>query len=157
MGRPRRETTPAQKALALLVRREHSRPELTRKLLARGVAAEEADAAVAKMAEAGWQDDVRFACSLARSRAVGGQGPLRIRAELASHGMDEAAIAAAFAALAEAGEDDWRGRARELARRRFGPELELLPVRRKAADFLLRRGFDGDCVRAAIRFDPDEV
>jgi regulatory protein len=157
VGRPRRETTPAQKALALLVRREHSRPELTRKLLARGVAAEEADAAVAKMAEAGWQDDVRFARSLARSRAVGGQGPLRIRAELASHGIDEAAIAAAFAALAEAGEDDWQGRARELARRRFGPELELLPVRRKAADFLLRRGFDGDCVRAAIRFDPDEV
>src|SRR5690606_40900919 len=104
-----------------------------------------------------WSADVRFACSLARSRAVGGQGPLRIRAELASHGMDEAVIAAAFAALAEAGEDDWQGRARELARRRFGPELELLPVRRKAADFLLRRGFDGDCVRAAIRFDPDEV
>ena len=157
MGRPRRETTPAQKALALLVRREHSRPELTRKLLARGVPSEEADAAVAKMSESGWQDDIRFACSLARSRAVGGQGPVRIRAELASHGLGEAAIAAAFEALAEAGEDDWQGRARELARRRFGQELELLPVRRKAADFLLRRGFDGDCVRLAIRFDPGEV
>ena len=157
MGRPRRETTPAQRALALLVRREHSRPELTRKLLARGIPLEEADAAVAKMREGGWQDDVRFACSLARSRAVGGQGPLRIRAELASHGLDNAVITAAFDALAEAGEDDWQGRARELARRRFGPELELLPVRRKAADFLLRRGFDGDCVRLAIRFDPGEV
>lgn len=155
MGRPRREPTPAQRALALLVRREHSRPELTRKLLARGVEAGEASAAVAKMSEAGWQDDLRFARSLARSRVAGGQGPVRIRAELASHGLGESVISAAFAALAEAGEDDWLARARDLARRRFGPELELLPVRRKASDFLLRRGFDGDTVRQAVRFDPD--
>jgi regulatory protein len=157
VGRPRRESTPAQRALALLVRREHSRPELTRKLLARGIEASEANAAVAKMSEAGWQDDLRFARSLARSRASGGQGPVRIRAELASHGLGEAVISAAFAALAEAGEDDWLARARDLARRRFGPELELLPVRRKASDFLLRRGFDGDTVRQATRFDPGEV
>ena len=156
MGRARRESTPAQRALALLVRREHSRPELTRKLVARGIEAAEASAAVAKMAEAGWQDDIRFACSLARSRAAGGQGPVRIRAELASHGLDESVVASAFAALAEAGEDDWLARARELVRRRFGPDLGMLPVRRKAADFLLRRGFDGDCVRRAVRLDPDE-
>ena len=157
MARPRKEPTPAQRALGLLVRREHSRPELARKLRARGVPAEEATAAVGQMAASGWQDDARFACSLARSRAVGGLGRLRIRAELSSQGLADAVIPAALDALAEAGEDDWQGRARELARRRFGPELELLPVRRKAADFLLRRGFDGDCVRLAIRFDPGEV
>lgn len=156
MGRPRRESTPTQRALALLVRREHSKPELTRKLLARGIEAAEASAAVAKMAEAGWQDDLRFACSLVRSRVAGGQGPVRIRAELASHGLDEAVISAAFAALAEAGEDDWMARARDLVRRRFGPDLDLLPVRRKASDFLLRRGFDGDCVRRAVQLGPDE-
>ncbi len=156
MGRARRESTPAQRALALLVRREHSRPELTRKLLARGIEPAEVGAAVAKMAEAGWQDDVRFACSLARSRAAGGQGPVRIRAELASHGLDETVISAAFDALAEAGEDDWVARAHDLVRRRFGPDLDLLPVRRKASDFLLRRGFDGDSVRRAVRLDPDE-
>jgi regulatory protein len=155
VGRARRESTPAQRALALLVRREHSRPELTRKLLARGIEPAEASAAVAKMTAAGWQDDIRFACSLARSRAAGGNGPLRIRAELASHGLDESVVAAAFAALAEAGEDDWQARARELVRRRFGPDLGLLPVQRKAADFLLRRGFDGDCVRRAVRLDQD--
>ena len=96
MGRPRKEPTPAQRALGLLVRREHSRPELARKLRARGVPAEEATAAVGKMAASGWQDDARFACSLARSRVAGGYGPVRIRAELASHGLDEAAIPAAF-------------------------------------------------------------
>lgn len=156
MGRSRRESTPAQRALALLVRREHSRPELTRKLLARGIEPAEASAAVAKMAEAGWQDDLRFACSLARSRAAGGQGPVRIRAELASHGLDEAVVSAAFDALAEAGEDDWVARAHDLVRRRFGPDLDLLPVGRKASDFLTRRGFDGDSVRRAVRPDLDE-
>lgn len=151
--KPRRpEATPAQRALALLVRREHSRPELTRKLLARGIAAEDAAAAVAKMADAGWQDDTRFACSLARSRAGNGYGPLRIRAELASHGLGDDVIAAAFAALAETGEDDWPVRARDLASRRFGASVARTPaMQRKAADFLFRRGFDGDSVRAAIR------
>ena len=146
----RRESTPAQRALALLVRREHSRPELTRKLLARGIAAEDAAAAVAKMADAGWQDDTRFACSLARTRAGNGYGPLRIRAELASHGLDNETIAAAFSALAEAGEDDWPARARDLVERRFGTNHGTgMDLRRRISDFLVRRGFDGDSARAA--------
>ncbi|HEY0309649.1 MAG TPA: regulatory protein RecX [Luteimonas sp.] len=150
MARPRKEPTAAQRALGLLVRREHSRPELARKLRARGVPAEEARAAVAQMAESGWQDDARFACSLARSRVAGGYGPLRIRVELESHGLDAAAIGAAFEALAETGDDDWEARARELVRRRFGADLAAPPVRRKAQEFLLRRGFEGDCVRLVI-------
>ena len=105
----------------LLVRREHSRPELARKLAARGVAADEAAAAIDKMTAAGWQDDTRFAISLARTRAGSGYGPLRIRAELATHRLAPEAIAAAFAALAEAGEDDWPALARDLVRRRLGP------------------------------------
>ena len=152
----RREATPAQRALALLVRREHSRPELTRKLLARGITEGDAVAAVAKMAEAGWQDDARFACSIARTRASAGYGPLRIRAELASHRLGSETIAHAFTALAEEGDDDWAGRARTLAWRRFDLDRATLAVQRKAADFLLRRGYDSDCVRAAIRSPPDE-
>ena len=156
MARPKREATAAQRALALLVRREHSRPELTRKLVARGIDPAEASAAVTKMSETGWQDDLRFACSLVRSRVARGQGPVRIRAELATHGLDAAVVSAAFEALAEAGEDDWVARARELAQRRFGPDLEPWPVRRKASEFLIRRGFDGDSVRRAVRFDPED-
>ena len=156
--KPRRqESTPAQRALALLVRREHSRPELTRKLLARGISEDEAVAAVEKMAAAGWQDDTRFACSLARTRAGNGYGPLRIRAELASHGLGGEAVAAAFAALTEIGEDDWPARARDLVQRRFGLSIADTPaLQRKAADFLIRRGFDGDSVRMALRFQPED-
>jgi len=148
----RREATPAQRALALLVRREHSRKELTRKLLARGIPGEDADAAVERMAKAGWQDDARFACSLARTRATAGYGPLYIRAELATHGIGGHAIDAAFSSLAEAGEDDWRSRARDLVERRLGSMAEAsTTVQRKAADFLARRGFDGGTIGAVIR------
>ena len=153
----RREATPAQRALALLVRREHSRKELTRKLVARGIANEDAGAAVGRMTESGWQDDARFACSLARTRAMAGYGPLHIRAELATHDIGQQAIQAAFDALADAGEDDWKSRARELAERRFAlAATATLAVQRKAADFLARRGFDGDTIRAVIRGLPED-
>lgn len=157
-GRRRvREQTPVQRALGLLARREHSRKELNRKLTARGLDAEQARAAVDRLAGEGWQDDTRFAESLVRSRAASGYGPVRIRAELSTHGLDREAIARAMDTF----EGDWTGQARELVRRRFGADPgesgnDALDRRRKAADFLLRRGFDAASVRAATRFDPDD-
>lgn len=151
--RRRPELTPAQRALGLLVRREHSRKELTRKLTARGVDAEDAQAAVERMTAEGWQDDARFAELLVRSRANNGYGPLRIRAELGMHGLDRDTVAAAM----EAYEGEWTENARDLARRRFPGRLDDRAIQRKAADFLLRRGFSGDQVRAAVRLDDDEA
>ncbi len=154
-GRRRRrpEPTPVQRALGLLARREHSSRELTRKLTARGVDAVEARAAVDKLANAGWQDDARFAEALVRSRAGAGYGPIRIRAELGTHGLDREAVAAAM----DGYEGEWAGNARELVRRRFGPGVaEDRVLQRKAADFLIRRGFAAAHVRAATRFDPDD-
>lgn len=152
-GRRRRpELTPGQRALALLVRREHSRKELTRKLAARGVETDDARAAVERMTAEGWQDDGRFAEQLVRSRAGNGYGPLRIRAELASHGLGREAVAAALETYA----GDWQANARDLVRRRFAGKLDGREGRRKAAEFLIRRGFEADHVRAATRFDPDE-
>jgi len=139
--------------LGLLVRREHSRKELTRKLTARGVEQEAAVAAVDKMAAAGWQDDDRFAESLIRSRIAAGHGPVRIRAELGMHSLGREAVAAAL----EAVEVDWDEIARDLVRRRFGADVASDRERqRKAADWLLRRGFTGAQVRAATRFDPED-
>ena len=60
-GRQFKEQTPVQRALGLLVRREHSKKELNRKLQARGIEPEAAQAAVERLAGEGWQDDVRFA------------------------------------------------------------------------------------------------
>lgn len=153
----RREMSPAQRALGLLVRREHSRKELVRKLTDRGVPEADAGLAVQRMTAEGWQDDRRFALSLARMRMNHGYGPIRIRAELGTHGLDEDTIATALEGLDAAGEGDWPAIARDLVRRRYGPALaDDLPLRRKAADFLIRRGFDGDSVRFATRRGLDD-
>jgi regulatory protein len=139
--------TATQRALGLLVRREHSRKELGRKLAARGVEPTEAQAAIDKLAEAGWQDDARFAELLVRSRAASGHGPLHVRAELRTHGLDGEAIAAAMDGF----DGDWKALARDLVRRRFGAEgVKTLSGQRKVADFLLRRGFAMDQVRTAL-------
>ncbi len=150
----RPEPTPVQRALGLLTRREHSSRELTRKLTARGIEPQQAKAAVDKLAAAGWQDDARFAESMVRSRAGAGYGPIRIRAELGTHGLDREAIAAAM----DGYDGDWTANARDLVRRRFGPGLaEDRALQRKAADFLIRRGFAADHIRAATRLDDDAL
>jgi len=151
--RTSREASPTQRALGLLTRREHSRKELTRKLTSRGMDAAEVEVAVDRLSKLGWQDDTRFAESLVRSRAASGYGPLRIRAELATHGLDREQIAAALATY----EGSWPESARDLTCRRFGPDVGAdLASRRKAADFLIRRGFDAASVRTATCFDSDD-
>src|SRR5690606_29179651 len=107
-----------QRALGLLVRREHSRRDLTRKLAQRGVEPAEAEAAVERLAGQGYQDDQRFAESFARDRTAAGYGPVRIRAELSGHGLGEEAIARAL----EACEADWPALARRQVARRWSPE-----------------------------------
>lgn len=69
------------------------------------------------------------------------------------HGLDSEAISAALAAF----EGDWTENARDLIRRRFGEQGPTdLPQRRKAADLLARRGFEGNSIRAATRFDLED-
>ena len=149
-----RELTPTQRALALLVRREHSRKELARKLAERGIEPEQASAAVDRLTGDGWQSDERFAEMLTRTRVAQGHGPVRIRAELGTHGLDREKIEAAL----ESFDGSWVQAAQELVQRRFGTKLASgdLAQRRKAADFLYRRGFDGDTVRSALRGDPQD-
>jgi regulatory protein len=78
---------------------------------------------------------------------------LHIRAELGTHGLDREAIATAMAAF----DGDWSENARDLVQRRFGAAGPVdLAQRRKAADLLARRGFDGDSIRAATRYEPED-
>lgn len=150
--RKRAEPTPVQRALGLLVRREHSQKELTRKLAARGVPSDAAQTAIDKLRDAGWQDDARFAENLVRSRAAAGYGPIRIRAELATHGLGRDAIAVALDGF----DGDWKEIARNLVLRRFGAvPVNNHAARNKAAELLIRRGFSSEHVRVATRLDPD--
>lgn len=140
--------SPKEMAMNLLTRREHSRKELMAKLVARGVEDLQARAAIDELAVAGWQDDTRFAGSMVRSRAAGGYGPVRIRAELDTHGLERGLVAEAL----DAYEGDWLENARALAWRRFGAGLaDDRRLQRRAADFLVRRGFAIADVQAAIK------
>ena len=148
--RRRPELSPTQRALGLLTRREHSRQELTRKLTSRGVEPDDAVAVVEKLTKSGWQDDARFAELLVRSRGNTGYGPVRIRAELGTHALSPDIIAAALDGF----DGDWSGSASELVQRRHpGALAGDKGAQRKAADFLLRRGFTMDHVWAALRGD----
>ena len=145
--RRRPEPTPTQRALGLLTRREHSRKELVRKLADRGVESSEAAVVVDKLTEAGWQDDTRFAQSMVRSRASAGYGPAFIRAALGTHGLGADTIASAL----EAYEGDWTDNARALvARRHPAAHAGDREAQRRAAEFLLRRGFSMEQARAAL-------
>lgn len=130
----------------LLSRREHSLAELRTKLLARGFEADEVESAVGALAGEGLADDSRFLEAFVASRIRKGQGPIRIRAELAERG-----VAADSAATYLADAHDWRALAREVRARRFGATAPReFRERARQARFLEYRGFTSDQVRAAL-------
>lgn len=142
------------RALGLLARREHSRRELKLKLRQKGYEGEEASAAIDRLGEQHYQDDDRFAGSLVRSRASQGYGPMRVRAELKSHGLSDARIRAV---LDEAGVD-WDANALSVLRRRFGGKSAPDHAEKtRRAQFLLRRGFPAATVRSVTHADVDDA
>ena len=143
------------RALGLLSRREHSRRELKRKLVARGAEVVEVDQALDRLGKSDLQSDPRFAEVLVRSRICQGHGPIRIQGELRQHGIAEAAARAALDAEAA----DWLELATDLCRRRFRAPAHDQAERHKRAQFLLRRGFPAEVARSAVGaafdIDPD--
>lgn len=112
---PAGERGPSLRARALryLARREHSRDELRRKLLAYVGEHDNLEAVLDEMALRGWLSDLRFAEHTIRTGARR-FGPLRLARQLRERGVDEEAIAAAFHAAGEEGvasiESVWRSR-----------------------------------------------
>ncbi|MEZ5456979.1 MAG: regulatory protein RecX [Lysobacteraceae bacterium] len=147
----RRARPPASalsRAVGLLSRRDHSEKELRRKLAQRGLEAAEVDGALQRLQNLSLQSDDRFAENLLRSRVQSGHGPLHVRAELAQHGLDSARIGALF----DAQDVDWNASALAFAQRRLN--RQSADPRREAqriANALLRRGFNMDQVRHALR------
>jgi regulatory protein len=139
-------------ALELLARREHSRRELTRKLAARGFPDDVVTPVLDELERTGALANARFADTFVRSRIAKGQGPQRIRAELAQRGIDAAAADDGLAAA----DVDWLATIRAVRSKRFGPELPRdYAERARQARFLQYRGFDSAQIRAALEFDAD--
>ncbi|MET3651470.1 regulatory protein RecX [Dyella japonica] len=148
------KTSAYDRALGLLARREHSRRELKLKLKQKGYEGEEAGAALDRLGEQRYQDDERFAQSLVRSRVAQGYGPMRVRAELKSHGLSDARIRAVLEEAAV----DWDASALAQLRRRFGGKSAPDPAEKaRRAQFLLRRGFPAATVRSVTHADVDDA
>jgi regulatory protein len=131
------------RALGLLARREHSRRELSRKLSAKGYTPDESAPAIAALSEGREQSDDRYAEVLIRQRSTAGYGPLRIEAELKSHGIDPRGCRELIAAI------DWLELARAHVARRYG-EAVTREGRDKAAQYLQRRGFPSGVIAKAL-------
>jgi regulatory protein len=134
-------------ALRLLARREHSRLELTRKLLQRQLPKAVIETVLDDYQERDWLSDERFAEAYTRQRIEAGYGLLRITGELSQRGVFENVDT-----LQAMSSQDWCDQAVRLRRKRFGL-LELrgqLEERLRQMRFLQRRGFTQEQINAAL-------
>lgn len=148
----RSERSAYDRALGMLARREYSRRELRIKLSRLGYADGDMEEAIGRLGEQHYQDDGRFAEMLLRSRIAQGYGPLRLRAELKSHGFADTRIREWLDAV----DVDWDVCAASQMHRHYGSTGVVdRAERRRRAQFLLRRGFGAATVRAVTQADMD--
>jgi regulatory protein len=139
-------------ATALLARREHSRHEINQKLKKKGHPAAIVAEVAEQLAQEGKLSDNRFAESLAHSRRGRGQGPVRIRRELAEKGVGSEVVAE----LVDASAPDWLRLAETTRRKKFGEALPATAAERaRQARFLQYRGFTSEQIRRALRGEDD--
>jgi regulatory protein len=139
-------------ALLLLGRRDYASGELETKLTVSGYAPAAAAEAVAALKDERLLDDSRFLDNFVRAHAGRGQGPARIRQELAQLGFASADIQAAL----EAG-PDFTALCREVRARKFGARAPASWAERgRQGRFLQYRGFSSDDIRLATGQDPDD-
>ena len=141
--------TPAElktRALRLLVRREHSRAELVRKLLPHAESEAALNAVVDLLQSKKQLSDERFAEERARSLSRK-YGSARIRHDLQSRGVSDE-----IADKASAGLNDLE-KAREILQRKYRVPATNRDEHAKRARFLQSRGFSYDVIRAVLKVE----
>ena len=137
--------TPAElkaRALRYLVRREHSRAELARKLAPHAQSAEAVEAVLDLLSTKRQQSDERFASERARvlSRKY---GPAKIRQDLKARGIADEIV---DRISSEGGEE----RARAILQRKYRTPAVTPEERAKRARFLQGRGFSYEIIRRLL-------
>ena len=139
-------------AMDALARREHSREELRRKLLARDLPTDEVEAALDALQAEGLASDARFAEAFVTARSRRGQGPRRIRAELEARGVVPAHADEPLRAV------DWGATAAAARQKKFGAGRPAdLRERARQVRFLEYRGFTGEQIRQALEAADESV
>ncbi len=145
------------RGLQILAQREHSRSELRRKLLVHAQKDEaEAGAAIEQVeAVLDWLQVNRYLCEerFVESRVharVSRYGNLRIRQELAQHGVTLTADAT------QQLKDSELARAREVWSRKFGQPAADAAERARQMRFLAGRGFSSEVIHRVVRGAGDD-
>ena len=140
------------RGLDLLARRNHFAAELRTKLALRDYPEAEVDAAIGRLAAAGFLNEQEAARMLVRELRRRGYGRRRVEHDLRRRGADETAAAAA---LEEADDGDELERAGSVAARwrRAHPRREIAALARH----LERRGFTPRTIGAVLFDSPDEA
>jgi regulatory protein len=128
-------------ALAILARRAVSEAELRARLVKKGHAEPDIDAAVARLRDLRYLDDAQLAARVADEATATGRGPDWVTRKLKSRGVDDAIAGGATS----------RASLTEVLESRFGPVHALGPTdRARAYRFLVARGFAEDDVTSAL-------
>jgi regulatory protein len=138
--------TPAQlkaRALRYLVRREHSRAELARKLAPHAESPAAIEAVLDLLIEKKQQSDERFSSERARVLARK-YGAAKIRQDLKEHGVSEELVAR----VSDEGELE---RARAILARKYRSSCTGREETAKRARFLQSRGFGYDVIRQVLK------
>jgi len=140
--------TPAelkQRALRYLVRREHSRAELARKLAPHAESQEAVEALLDGLLSRKQLSDERFAEERARSLSRK-YGPAKIRQDLKARGIADEIVAR----LSGEGELE---RARAILERKYREPATNREETAKRARFLQGRGFSYEVIRSVLKTD----
>ena len=132
-----------QRALRYLVRREHSRAELARKLVPHAESAAALEAVLDLLLSKKQQSDERFAEERARSLSRK-YGAAKIRHDLKGRGISDEISQRVVS------ESDDLQKAREILRKKFSTEVETREERAKRARFLQGRGFSYEVIAQAL-------
>lgn len=149
MGRKKPAKTPleqAKKWATDYLKRPHSEKELRDKLREKGASDADIETVTALCVDYGFVNDAEYAGMIVRHYAAMGYGPGRIRQELKRRGVPEALWDEAMAERPDGTETIDR-----LLRQRLrGRDAFDRKERDKAANFLFRKGYSWNDIRAAL-------
>lgn len=128
-------------ALKMLMRREHSKLELSQKLQAKGFDIVDVNSSISKLIQQNYQSDDRFSEGFILMRFNQGKGPVKIASELKMRGIDTFDLSIF----------DWFKLAKEIRQRKFGDASSLdYKEMAKQKRFLQSRGFNLDQINQAF-------
>jgi regulatory protein len=137
-------------AVTLLARREFCSIELGTRLAAQGFEPAAVRSALGELIERRYLDDERYTRQFIVTHAERGQGPLRIRRDLAGLGLPATLIETQLESHVEL-HGDWAALARKVLTRRFGARPpRAWPDKARRMRFLQYRGFATDDIRSTL-------